>query len=235
MLRLLKDACLGLVLVAAGCSRPSIEVRVQQPIDFSHQAHLAYFSTGQHRNEKIKMHLDIFGMDQPPAELAEGRCVECHDDLADRKPCAGCHVQFQNAALRSQTDVRRCVACHRGAWGGSDATIPSAASCLSCHDAGMRAAHDDTGPRLVLVRDGDPPAKQPIEDVPWIRINTMPPNVYFSHTAHVRFAEMPCTACHQDMRALGSAPSVVRVFSMTDCLTCHVQKGASTDCLTCHK
>lgn len=231
---LLKCAFLGLILVAGGCSRSSIDVPVQQPMDFSHQQHLAYFSSGQHRTEKIKMHLDMFGLDEAPEELAEGRCVECHDDLADRKPCAGCHLQFQNAELRSQNDVRRCVACHRGAWGGSAAIIPSAATCVSCHEAGMRA-RDDASPRLVLARAGDPAGTPTPEDVPWVRINTMPPNVYFSHTAHVRFAKMPCTTCHQDMRALSSTPTVVRVFSMNDCLTCHEQKGASTDCLTCHK
>ena len=234
MLRWLKCACV-VILAAAGCSRSSIDVPVQQPIAFSHQSHLAYFSSGQHRTEKIKMHLDMFGTDQPPPELAEGRCVECHDDLAERKPCAGCHVQFQNAALRGQQDVRRCVACHRGAWGGSEATIPSAATCLSCHEAGMQLARGDDGPRLRLVRDGEAPSRPAAVDVPWIRINTLPANVYFSHSAHVRSAQMPCSTCHQDMSVLASPPTLVRVFSMTECLACHAERGASTDCLTCHK
>lgn len=236
MLRFLSPACLGLLVAAAGCADPPIGVAVRQPIHFPHQTHLTYFSSGQHRTEKIRMHLDIFGQDKPPEELAEGRCVECHDDLAERAACAGCHVPFQNAALRSQREVRRCVGCHRGAWGGSAATIPSAATCLACHEAGVRLARaGDKGPRVTLVRAGEPPGEPPVEDVPWIRINAMPPNVYFSHTAHVRFASMACTTCHQDVRALRSPPTAARVLSMSDCLTCHMERGASTDCLTCHK
>ncbi len=234
MQRVLTCACLGSVLLAGGCRRPTIDVPTRQPMDFSHKQHLAYFTSGAHRAEKIKMHLDLVSMDTAPPELAEGRCEECHDDLPDRKPCAGCHVQFLNAALRSQKEVRRCVACHRGAWGGSEALIPSAATCLACHEAGIREVSDSAG-RLVLVRKDDPKGTRTTADVPWVRINTMPPSVYFSHTAHVRFAKMPCTACHQDMRTLASTPSVVRVFSMMDCLTCHKQAGAKTDCLSCHK
>lgn len=232
--RVLTCVALGAVLLAPGCSRQTIDVPARQPIDFSHQQHLAYFSSGKHRTEKIRMHLEMFDMDTAPPELAEGRCIECHDDLADRKPCAGCHVQFQNAALRNAKEVRRCVACHRGAWGGSEALIPSAATCLACHEAGLRAARGDTG-RLVLARTGDPPDNRTRADVPWVRVNTVPPSVFFSHAAHVQFAKMPCTECHQDMRTLAASPTVVRVFSMIDCLRCHEQKGAKMDCLACHK
>lgn len=223
------------LLVAGGCARRQIEVAVQQPIDFPHRTHLSYFSSGRHRSEKIKMHLDIFAMSEPPQELAEGRCVECHDDLAERTACAGCHVPFQNAALRGQKEIRPCVGCHRGVWATSDATIPSATMCLTCHERGARLARSgESAMRLVLVRAGEPPAPH-VDDIPWVRINTLPPNVYFSHTAHVQFASMSCTTCHQDVRMLTSPPSMVRVFSMSQCLECHAARGASTDCLTCHK
>ena len=234
--RLLSCAWLGLLLAAGACA-DSVEVAVRQPIEFPHQAHLTYFSSGQHRAERIRMHLDIFGGDEAPQELAEGRCVACHDDLPQRTACAGCHVPFQNAALRSQKNVRPCVGCHRGAWGAAAATIPSATSCLTCHEAGLRLVQGAAqGPRIALVRAGDSLAKgEAVTDVPWVRINTMPPNVYFSHTAHVRFAAIPCVRCHQDVSGMLSPPTSVRVFSMSDCLNCHVQNGASTDCLTCHK
>jgi menaquinone reductase, multiheme cytochrome c subunit len=235
--RCLTAAGLALMLVVTGgCGARWTEARVRQPMDFSHQAHLSYFSSGKHKTEKIRMHLEIFGADQPSAELAEGRCVECHDDLAERVACAGCHVPFQNAALRSATGVRTCVACHRGAWGGSAATIPSAATCRACHEGGMQQTRGDNNePRVTLVSATGPPSGSLIEDIPWIQINTMPGNVYFSHTAHVRFASIACTSCHQDVRELVAPPTIVRVFSMTECLTCHMEKGASTDCLSCHK
>ncbi len=237
MPRCLTCACVALMFVAAaGCTERQMEVRVLQPMEFPHQPHVAYFSSGQHRSEKIQMHLEIFGGGEPPAELSEGRCVECHDDLPERVACAGCHVPFQNPTLRNATEVRRCVACHRGAWGAAAATIPSVATCRLCHEGGVQLARrDDKEPRLALVRAHSTEHESLAQDIPWIQINTMPANVYFSHTAHVRFASMACTSCHQDVRDLQAPPSMVRVFSMTECMTCHVEKGASIDCLTCHK
>ena len=223
------------LLIVGACTGSQIEVPVRQPIAFPHRTHVSYFSSGQHRTEKIKMHLDIFNMTDPPQELAEGRCVECHDDLAERAPCAGCHIPFQNASLRSQKEIRPCVGCHRGVWATSHATIPSATVCQGCHERGARLARDgESAMRLVLVRAGEPAAPR-VDDIPWVRINTLPPNVYFSHTAHVQFASMSCTTCHQDVRTLTSPPSMVRVFSMSQCLECHAKRGVSTDCLTCHK
>jgi c(7)-type cytochrome triheme protein len=110
------------------------------------------------------------------------------------------------------------------------------ATCRACHEGGLQQTHGvDNEPRITLVTGGAASGESPLENIPWIQINTMPRNVYFSHTAHVRFASMACTSCHQDVRELTSPPTIVRVFSMTECLTCHTEKGASTDCLSCHK
>lgn len=209
------------------CGDPPIEVDVVQPIAFPHRTHFEYFASGRHRQERIQMHLTMFGMSEAPPELAEGRCTECHDDLAEKSACAGCHVLFQDAALRSRKEVRRCAACHRGVWAGSAATIPSAAVCESCHGTNTSA---DRPAEIRLVADLQRPG-----DVPWVQINTLPPNVYFSHSAHVRDAGMPCTTCHADVRNLMTPPTTARIFVMGDCLSCHARRGASTDCLTCHK
>lgn len=235
MQRLLSFASSCLLIGAAACADAPVRVPVQQPIEFPHAAHVNHFASGQHRTERVAMHLKIYGTTEAPQELNEGRCADCHDDLAERQACAVCHVPFQNPALRGQRELRRCVGCHRGAWGASAATIPSAGTCLACHEAGMRLAQGAGSPRVVLARGGDRPAEPAVEDVPWVRINTMPRNVYFSHTAHVRYASMTCTECHQDVTGLSSPPDRVRVFTMSQCLTCHVKRGASTDCLTCHK
>lgn len=234
----LSIARLGAVvlLVAAGCAERPVQVPVRQPIGFPHDAHLAYFSSGQHRREKIQMHLAAIGQDSAPEELADGRCAECHDDLADKTACAGCHVLFQDPALRGDKPLRRCVACHRGAWSGTLARIAGAETCIACHtvEAPVRLA-GDTRPALRLASALDiglDPARR--EELPWIQINTVPPNVYFSHRAHVR-RSVACTACHEDPSALSAPPTSMRAFSMTRCLRCHAETGASTDCLTCHK
>ncbi len=226
--RCMLPAALGLLMAVSGCVDRPLVVTASQPIVFPHQRHLAYFSSGQHRQEKIQMHVNLLGLEEIPAELAEGKCTECHDDLPARTACAGCHVLFQDAALRTRKDVRRCVACHRGGWVGSVATLPSTTVCTTCHSGEMRAGADGDESRLrvELARD---------EDVQWTQINTVAPHVYFSHAAHVRFASMTCTTCHQDVSALAEPPTSVRVASMSACVRCHRENGAKADCLTCHK
>lgn len=227
----LLPACLGLIIPLSGCSGRTVEVSVQQPIAFPHRTHLDYFTSGRHRQERIQMHLQIFGMTEPPPELAEGRCVECHaEDLAEKTACAGCHVLFQDATLRSRKDVRDCIGCHRGAWNGSRATIPSAAVCVSCHGDSKYDTFTDAAAEQKLRAD-----LARTEDVPWVQINTVAQNVYFSHPAHVRFNKMTCTTCHADVRGLVAPPTTARVFAMSDCLTCHAENQASNTCLTCHK
>ncbi len=82
----------------------------------------------------------------------------------------------------------------------------------------------------------DSVAHQPGDaELPWVQINTVPANVYFSHTAHVRYAGVTCTRCQTDVNGLRTPPTSVRVVSMSECLACHAERGASTDCLTCHK
>lgn len=234
MARFVSFAGAGVLAAIAGCAPQSRDVAVQQPMEFPHAAHLSYFASGEHRNQGIKRHLEAFDKNDLPDELKEGRCAECHAD-DEMLGCASCHARFKNAALWMRTDVRKCVACHRQAWGGADATIPSATVCLPCHEGGVQRAGVGKGPRLVLARAGTPPAGPPVEDVPWVRINVLPGNVYFSHTAHVRYASMPCTECHQDMTGLKSPPTQAATFTMSRCLNCHAARGASTDCLTCHK
>jgi hypothetical protein len=237
--RVLSFAGLAVLMAAAACTDSPVEVSVRQPIDFPHETHLTYFSSGLHRAERIRMHLEIFGTDEIPDELAEGRCVACHDDLPERTACAGCHVPFQNPALRTQTEARRCVACHRGAWSRAEASIPGVTACLECHRPEVSEVHlvraAYTGASVALARAGAPRVDEAATEVPWVRLTTMPPNVYFSHTAHVRFAGLPCVRCHEDVSGLMSPPTRVRVLSMSDCLKCHVESNARTDCLACHK
>ena len=235
MPRLLSFLCVGLLLAVSGCVQSAIEVTARQPLDFPHATHLIYFASGKHGREGIKKHLEAYDESELPPELSAGRCAACHEDN-ELLACGTCHARFKDTALWSQKDVRTCVACHRGAWGAASATIPSAATCLPCHEAGVRLARaEEQGPRMVLISEGGTGVGRPVDDVPWVGINRLPPNVYFSHTAHVRYASMPCTQCHQDVTTLKSPPTLVRVFTMSRCLSCHAEKGASTDCLTCHK
>lgn len=223
-------------LLVAGCGDRPIQVSVRQPIDFPHAKHLKYFSSGQHRRERIQMHLTALGIENAPDELAQGRCSECHADLVEKKACAGCHVLFQDAALRENRPLRRCVACHRGAWSGNAARIADTDTCLACHPAKPTVLlAGERRPELTFAtaRDVglDPTGK---EDLAWVQINTVRPNVYFSHRPHVR-ASVACTTCHEDVKDLSAPPTSLKPISMTRCFRCHQALGVSTDCLTCHK
>lgn len=213
-----------------GCGPAVREVAVVQPIEFNHRVHLEYFSSGKHRKENIAMHLVKFGDPEVPEELAQGRCTECHGavELARFRSCGGCHTRFaRDETLRGRKDMRACVGCHRNAWSGSSATIPSINVCQSCHSGEPRTK--SPGERVLA----EHLAKG--QDIAWIQIQTMPPSVYFSHSAHVRRTGMTCTDCHEDMTRRSSPPTRYRVFSMNTCMTCHDAKGAKQDCLACHK
>lgn len=211
---------------AGGCAKPAAADAAASSPAFPHERHLVYFTSGQHRSEKIAMHKAIFGGGDVPEEVTGGRCAECHTDLATRTACATCHVAFQNASLRSRTDLRPCVACHRGTWMKAPSAAPRPDTCPACHDPERQPAN--SGVRLERVKFAPPP------EAP-ILTTTLPKNVYFSHKAHVRFGNIACTKCHQAPGAPIDRASSRPFMTMSQCLRCHRDNGASTDCLTCHK
>ena len=216
----------SLAVAAGGCLerpvKPSTTVSVRN--GFPHAQHVQYFVSGQHRQEKVAMHVAAFGGGDAPEPITAGRCAECHDDLA-AKPCGACHVLFQNAAVRERTAARPCVACHAATWTGGRSAVPRPEICRACH------ATDDPpgGPKLERVRfELAAPLRGP-------RVTTLPANVYFSHSAHVRFGRVACTSCHASAAPAAAPSPVVRHMPMIECLRCHRDTGASMDCLTCHR
>jgi formate-dependent nitrite reductase cytochrome c552 subunit len=225
-LAIARIAVIALLATAGGCAAQPVPPQAERASWFPHARHLEYFASGRHRAEKIAMHVTIFGGGEAPEPVAQGRCAECHDDLASRTACATCHVPFQNAALRARGDKRPCIACHRGTWTGSGPATPSPETCLACHDPDRQPASG--GPKLsrvALVSPQGPP----------VRIRTLPANVYFSHRAHVRFADVSCTRCHEQPGAAIDRASARPLMKMTECLRCHKENGAGTDCLVCHR
>lgn len=213
-----------LVVASAGCVKARADTVVHSSNGFPHARHVEYFASGRHRQEKIAMHVTLFGGGEAPEPITSGRCVECHDDLA-AKPCGVCHVLFQNAGLRERTQVRPCVACHAATWSGRGSAAARPETCVACHVDGAQPG----GPTLERVRFELPQAARSP------RPTTLPPNVYFSHRAHVRFGNVACTTCHERGNAAAEPSPAVRFMPMTECLRCHRDNGASTDCLTCHR
>ncbi|MDH3891215.1 MAG: hypothetical protein OEV49_09035 [candidate division Zixibacteria bacterium] len=204
------------------------ETQIEQPIAFDHVRHVTYLSEGEHRREKIDMHKEILGEDEASEEVLQGQCLECHDDLTDEAPdCAGCHILFQDAALRARKDVRACVACHRSTWTGYSAGIPSVTVCRSCHaDEPRTDSEQEAHLREYIDRS---------EDIPWVRITEMDPHVHTSHKAHIRYAGYACTQCHNGLDQQVDTPLDLHVTTMEACIECHEENNVSDGCLTCHK
>ena len=76
------------------------------------------------------------------------------------------------------------------------------------------------------------------EPIPWVRVNTQPDFVYFSHQPHLG-AGLNCETCHGDVGQMEVARPVVKM-DMGWCLDCHLKQPEEkvarlADCLTCHK
>ena len=121
-----------------------------------------------------------------------------------------------------------CSTCHEKAADGPAATLPLLRVCAKCHKEVQ-----GKDPKL---EEGIMEAVSKKQEIPWIQVNEVAGHVYFSHRAHVGFAEMECDVCHGDMKAQEQPVTVPNVAtSMSSCIECHQKKGASTDCLACHQ
>lgn len=121
-----------------------------------------------------------------------------------------------------------CTSCHTGAREGVYAGIPSIRKCALCHTADRSDPPTPTQLAKYIEKE---------EEIPWDRINRLPGHVYFSHAAHVKYAEMDCGECHgaMDDPVNPVERPLVRFPDMQVCIDCHSQKQVSSDCLMCHK
>ena len=123
----------------------------------------------------------------------------------------------------------QCLFCHSSALRSSVAGIPSVQKCMGCH----------------AVIATDKPAVQEVagywergEPIPWVRVNTQPDFVFFSHQPHLG-AGLNCETCHGDVGHMTVARPAVKM-DMGWCLDCHLKQPEAkvarlADCLTCHK
>lgn len=127
-----------------------------------------------------------------------------------------------------------CARCHAaaGSRAAADRLLPTEAACTGagCH-AIDRALPDEraaagAGPTACAAchpgwASGTPPARTVIP----------PPNLKFSHTAHV--ARAGCASCHGDL-SKRSQVSRADLPRMASCLRCHDGRAAASACTTCH-
>jgi|CXWL01.1.fsa_nt_gi hypothetical protein len=121
-----------------------------------------------------------------------------------------------------------CLTCHEKAADEPAATLPILRDCMKCHKEPQGKNPEEPKLRDYALRG---------QEVPWVNVNVLPGHVYFSHRAHVTFAEMDCSACHGDMTKVEHALTRTNVghLTMKACIDCHQQKKVTTDCVTCHQ
>ncbi|MBA4148529.1 MAG: cytochrome c3 family protein [Verrucomicrobia bacterium] len=103
-----------------------------------------------------------------------------------------------------------CRYCHDAVEKSWFSNIPSATTCLNCHNQVLK---DDS--RLELIRDSAKTGKP----VPWVQIHKVPDYVYFNHAVHVNRG-VSCVECHGKVNHMDEVRQE-KSFTMSFCLDCH--------------
>lgn len=123
-------------------------------------------------------------------------------------------VAFSHATHVGQLgmDCRYCHSMVEESWFSN---IPSASTCMNCHNQVLK---DD--PRLALVRESAATGKP----IPWVQIHRVPDFVYFNHAVHVNRG-ISCVECHGRIDQMEEVYHA-KPLSMSFCLDCHNNPAA---------
>lgn len=125
-----------------------------------------------------------------------------------------------------------CVDCHAGAERAEHAGLPALRECLRCHVRPQQGERGVPNPREARVRElaNAGPFR-------WTQVTRNPGHVYAPHRAHVGIAKLPCAECHGDVASWRAPPThpIERLTRMSECISCHRERGAPTTCGTCHR
>lgn len=143
-----------------------------------------------------------------------------------RTPAVAQPVAFNHRKHTEQLKIA-CQLCHPYDATGAHAGLPSAQTCVMCHQVPQGTTAEAARLTVLLAR-GDP-----------LRFNKLfhlPPYVYFTHRRHVGIAKLPCETCHGAIAHSERPPERPLVtIRMRVCLGCHQDKGQSVDCVACHR
>ena len=103
-----------------------------------------------------------------------------------------------------------CRYCHNGVEKSWYSNVPSASTCMNCHNAVL-----NTDPKLELVRHSYATG----EPIPWVQIHKTPDYVYFNHSVHVNRG-VSCVHCHGNVNKMDEVQHS-KPLSMGFCLDCH--------------
>lgn len=118
-------------------------------------------------------------------------------------------VPFSHAVHAEQLGID-CRYCHDGVDKSWYSNIPSASTCMNCHN---QVLPNDA--RLALVRESFQTGK----NIPWVQIHKTPEYVYFNHAVHVNRG-VSCVECHGQINQMDEVYHA-KPLSMGFCLECH--------------
>ena len=120
-----------------------------------------------------------------------------------------------------------CEDCHVGVREQAQATLPTIATCLTCHEVPLTEDPEEEKIRALAAAG---------QEIPWVQLTRVPAHVYFSHRRHVAQGSMECADCHGPMETLTEPPErPFRLMTMDTCLECHEQRKVRNDCNDCHR
>ena len=118
-------------------------------------------------------------------------------------------VAFSHAIHVEQVGLD-CRYCHNGVEKSWYSNVPSASTCMNCHNAVL-----PTDPKLELVRNSYATG----EPIPWVQVHKTPDYVYFNHAVHVNRG-VSCVHCHGPVNKMDEVQHA-KPLSMGFCLECH--------------
>lgn len=118
-------------------------------------------------------------------------------------------VPFSHALHAGQLGID-CRYCHVGVDKGPTSTVPTAQTCMNCHNQ-VKA----DSPLLQVVRDSYASG----DAVPWVKIHQAPDYVYFNHAVHIARG-VSCVECHGQVDQMDVVHQA-KPLSMGFCLDCH--------------
>lgn len=118
-------------------------------------------------------------------------------------------VPFSHALHAGQLGID-CRYCHVGVDKGPTSSVPTAQTCMNCHNQ-IKTDSPLLAPVRASYATGAP--------VPWVKVHQVPDYVYFNHAVHVARG-VSCVECHGQINEMDTLVHD-KPLSMGWCLECH--------------
>ena len=156
-----------------------------------------------------------------------------------------------NHVLHNEEVEDDCESCHYFRDDGTFSGVPKLSQCIDCHEeVNGEDPEEEKFVNEYVAKD---------REVPWLIYSRQPSNVFFSHAAHVKMAQMDCVTCHgnigesenlkvyEENRISGYSRDIwgknIAGFKrntwdrmkMDDCSECHQKENANQNSVQTHK